>query len=97
MPIHSCNAHFGLGGILRLLKMLVVLQMVLPHLRPPWKLSACEKYLKIWEGYLILLSQMMKQCASQLQIQMTHYDQSSKCTKPSDSSVSYVAAVVRQV
>jgi len=46
---------------------------------------------------IAVLLQMMKQCASQLQIQMTHYDQSSKCTKPSDSSVSYVAAVVRQV
>lgn len=44
---------------------------------------------------IAVLLQMMKQCESQMQIQMTHYDQSSQCTRPSDSSVSYVAAIVR--
>lgn len=40
---------------------------------------------------------MMVHSRSQLQVEMMHYDQSSKCTSRTDSSVSYVAAVVSQV
>lgn len=45
---------------------------------------------------IAVLLQMMMQSNSSLQVEMMHYDQSSKCASRTDSSVSYVAAVVTE-
>lgn len=43
---------------------------------------------------LLLLLQMVKHCPQQFSIEFKCYDQSSKATSSSDSSVSYAAAVM---
>ena len=41
--------------------------------------------------------QMLEHCQTKHKIQFRKYDQSSKCMRPGDSSVSYAAAVVTAV
>lgn len=48
------------------------------------------------QGLTVAALQMMARCQIRLQVQMMCYDQSSKCSTRADSSVSYVAAVVRE-